>query len=490
MAGTSTASSALPRGLRIRRRRRPVWLVVVAIAGAGVMLGGVLTQASTTELLGALVVLLAMATSFYRPSVSLALLAFTYPFDLRTFAGPVKLTTSAALMAIIVLTWVIRQVLPYPPALRRTPLDVAVLIFVGATVLSLAGLGGHLQDQAVALLKAAGGFLIFFIATQSLKTREDVWLVLGAMLASGVAQAVSLCLPVLNGTLVITEATRATGGLSSPNLFSGYLILIIPLAIAIGVSIRGWWGVLPTAAVTMVLIVALVATFSRSGWLGLLTATILLVILLARQRWRVLAVTGFIAAILLVAGLSTSIGARFIGNDQTGTSISMLASRWEVWTAAVSMFAHHPLGVGIDNFYWYYAEFSGRTDQLNHAHNLLLNMLAERGFLGFVTFIFFLGLLFRTAGLAFRGASSLLERALAAAVIATFAGYLVHSIFEVSYYDYKVLLLFWLLAGTAAVLPAVLRRTEFAAAEEGTVPPALRPLRLRPGNRWPAGAGQ
>src|SRR5437879_5512726 len=71
----SIASSALPRGLRIRRHRRPLWLGVLVVAVVGAMLGGVLTQASTTELLGALVVLLAIGTSFYRPAISLALLA-------------------------------------------------------------------------------------------------------------------------------------------------------------------------------------------------------------------------------------------------------------------------------------------------------------------------------------------------------------------------------------------------------------------------------
>jgi hypothetical protein len=40
---------------------------------------------------------------------------------------------------------------------------------------------------------------------------------------------------------------------------------------------------------------------------------------------------------------------------------------------------------------------------------------------------------------------------LIAGLIAVFAGYLAHSMFDVSYYDYKILLLFWLLAGTAAV---------------------------------------
>ena len=60
---------------------------------------------------------------------------------------------------------------------------------------------------------------------------------------------------------------------------------------------------------------------------------------------------------------------------------------------------------------------------------------------------------------ALKSSSSLTERALLVGLCAAFAAYLVHSQFDVSYYDYKVLLAFWLLAGVAAALPSTrLRR--------------------------------
>jgi hypothetical protein len=42
---------------------------------------------------------------------------------------------------------------------------------------------------------------------------------------------------------------------------------------------------------------------------------------------------------------------------------------------------------------------------------------------------------------------------LAAAITAIFVAFLAASLFDVAYYDYKILLLFWLLAGLAASLP-------------------------------------
>jgi hypothetical protein len=182
---TSLESRALAGGLRVRRRpSQPIWLSVAALAVGGLALGTVLAGAPSEVVLGTLAVLLTAGAALYRPALGLALLAFTYPFDLKTYAGPVKLTTSAALMAVLVLTFVIRQFLPNPPEIRRTPLDVPVLLFGGATVLSLAGLTGNTGDELVALLKAFGGFLIFFIATQSLRSFGDALLLVAAVIAT------------------------------------------------------------------------------------------------------------------------------------------------------------------------------------------------------------------------------------------------------------------------------------------------------------------
>jgi O-antigen ligase len=113
----------------------------------------------------------------------------------------------------------------------------------------------------------------------------------------------------------------------------------------------------------------------------------------------------------------------------------------------------HPLlGVGINNFQNFYPIYTGRDDELNHAHNLVLNVAAERGLFGLVAFclvaMFLLASLVRT----FTSARSLEERAVVAGLSASLAAYFIHSLFDVSYYDYKVLLLFWLLVGVGASL--------------------------------------
>ena len=451
MAGAE--SRALAGGLRLRApSRRPVWLAVAGVTGTGLALGMVLAGSNPTVVLGTLAVLAAVGAVIYRPALGLAVLVFTYPYDLTTWAGPVKLTTSAALMGILLAVWVARQILPNPPALRRTPLDIPVILFAAATYLSVLGFGGNLDQQLVGLLKATGGFLIFFLATQSIQDRRDLWMVLSAVVATGLIQAVSLAFAVFTGAQQISTDSRWTGIVIDPNLYAGYLVLIIPLVMAVGLSIRSRWALAASAVALVAFTVALIATLSRSGWIGVVVATIVLGVLLPKRRWGLAAVATAIALALVLSGMLGPIGSR-LGPSQQDGPIAMLVSRWDVWTAAVAIARDHPaFGVGVANFINFYPEYSGQSFGIDHAHNILLNMLAERGVIGLIAFGLVLVIMFRSLFIALGRAASTTERTLIAGLIAVFAGYLAHSMLDVSYYDYKILLLFWVLAGTAAVV--------------------------------------
>lgn len=420
---------------------------------AGLLVGGVPAAAA----LGTLATVLAAGATAYRLSLGLALLAFTYPFDLTTWAGPLKLTTSFALMGIIVLLWAAAQARGSRFEWRQTALDVPVLLFAGTSVLSLLGLGGNLQDQLVGLVKAAGGFLMFCIATQSIRERRDLWLVMAAVMATGLLQAIGVTIDLLNGTTPVSEMARATGSVIDANIFAGYLLLIIPLVLVLGLALRPWWALPATMLAAAVFGIALAATLSRSGWLGLLAALVVLVILIKHRRWRLAAVAAALAAAIVLGGLVGPMSQR-LDTQQPGGPLEMLASRAQVWGVAVDIWQRHPLfGVGVANFVNYYNQEGGEQDVIGHAHNIFLNMGAERGLFGLLAFIVVIVGLFATLRRALRAAHTPIERAVAVGLIATFAGYFVHSLLEVSYYDYKVLLLFWLLVGTTGGLPILLR---------------------------------
>lgn len=447
-----SASVALPSGLRMQRRRRPpAWLSVAAVLAAGLALGAVLSGVSPTLVLGTLAALVAMGAALYSPALGLAVLAFSYPFDLTTYAGPLKLTTSEALLLILTLVLIGRHLFRNPPRIQRTSLDLPVALFCAATLLSLLGLSGFYSDQIVALVKAAGGFLLFVIATQSLRERRECWVVIAAVLGAGLVLAVQTTLPIIQGLDAVSALSRATGNVIDPNLFAGYLVLVMPLALAAGLAIHWRWAPVVGGLAMLLFGAALVATLSRGGWLGLVIGVATLALLLPGRRRAIVGVAGAVVVILFIGGVAGPVATR-LGSASGASPLQTFLDRIPIWSAAVTMFLQHPIfGIGVNNFGNYIGAYDPSLD-VNQAHDLFLNIATERGLLGLITFGIFLVVLFRTIGRALSVSPDTGSRILAAALIASFAAFLADSLFDVAYYDYKILLLFWLLAGIGASL--------------------------------------
>ena len=122
------------------------------------------------------------------------------------------------------------------------------------------------------------------------------------------------------------------------------------------------------------------------------------------------------------------------------------------------MFIHHPIfGIGVNNFGFLIQNYNPDLD-VNQAHNLFLNIAAERGILGIVTFLLVAALAFRALRVAWRKAPDVSSRALIAGIAASILGFFAHSLFDVSYYDYRILLMFWIVIGLAACSPWLLTR--------------------------------
>src|SRR5207302_3983660 len=110
---------------------------------------------------------------------------------------------------------------------------------------------------------------------------------------------------------------------------------------------------------------------------------------------------GVLAGALLVvsflAGLVGPFAVRLAEADANATTFD---GRLLIWGPALQIFAHHMVfGVGVGNFGHVIGDPS-----LSHAHNLYLNIAAERGVLGLAAFVVVIVALFRSLAKALRGA--------------------------------------------------------------------------------------
>ncbi|MGY5449693.1 O-antigen ligase family protein [Agarivorans sp. MS3-6] len=189
----------------------------------------------------------------------------------------------------------------------------------------------------------------------------------------------------------MVEGTRVTIGrsmgsmLGDPNDLA--LTLLFPLGFAVAFSLKpGRWISRWLAIVSAVaIIMAILATQSRGGLLGIATISAVFAWRRVQNKVLLISLAAMAMPILFVlAGVSerSSGGAAESGIDESSMG------RIYAWQAAFKMALYNPLtGVGIDNFYANYYFFSSHWDGKNHAvHSTWFGVLAETGFLGFMVF--------------------------------------------------------------------------------------------------------
>jgi O-antigen ligase len=191
----------------------------------------------------------------------------------------------------------------------------------------------------------------------------------------------------------LVEGTRVTIGrelgsvLGDPNDLS--LALMFPMAFSLSLILTpGLSRVsrLIGLCSAVLALLAVIATQSRGGLLGVMTVWGIYAWQRVRNR-ALLATGGGAAALVLYAAAGIS-GRESGGAAEAGIDASSMGRLW-AWQAAWRMALADPLtGVGLNNFYFNYFFYSSHWDGLNHAvHSTWFGVLAETGFLGLAVFV-------------------------------------------------------------------------------------------------------
>jgi hypothetical protein len=180
-------------------------------------------------------------------------------------------------------------------------------------------------------------------------------------------------------------AGRIKGLFENSNDLAMHLVSIIPIAVALGLSGRNPLKKLIYFGVTGLMVAAVVVTFSRGGFIGLVAATFVLVRRLGKKN-RVATTAGLVFAVILFVALapgafSSRLSTIFnSASDLTGSS----SQRTEVLKRSVWVALRYPItGVGIGNF-------REKAPRNLETHNAYTQVAAEMGLAAMVVYILFL----------------------------------------------------------------------------------------------------
>jgi putative inorganic carbon (HCO3(-)) transporter len=405
-----------------RLRRGPPW-VWAAIPAAGLALALLPLRWLAVAVPAAIVVGLTLV----RPAVALCLLCLAIPFGslAEVRVAGLAVGPAEALLALAFAAWLARTVALREENWRWPRLAAPLALFIGAALLSWLN-AASLTLAAKETIKWLEFLALLFMVANGVD-RAQSRAVVASLLLAGVAQAALGAVQFFTRSgpefFAMGRFLRAYGTFEQPNPFGGYMGLVAPLALALGLeglnrrpsaatpvgaAVPGWLAYLAAGAF-LATAAGLGMSGSRGAWLAFAAA--FCAVIGMRSRRAAVAFTALLAVaalIVLLGGVSllspligpaigqrlTSfvplIGARDVPAIEITDANYANVERLAFWQAALDMWRDRPwLGVGFGNYaaaYPRYALPKWRAS-LGHAHNYYLNVAAETGLLGLAAYL-------------------------------------------------------------------------------------------------------
>lgn len=259
---------------------------------------------------------------------------------------------------------------------------------------------------------------------------------------------------------------RIYSTLENPNLLAGYLLPILPLAAVALLRWRHWSSRLFALTCLVFGSAALLLTYSRGGWLGMLAGAAVLALLLAlrgTRRWpplwrRLFPVLLLLAAALVVVVAVTQVEALRVRmlSLVAGREDSSNNFRINVWIAALAMIRDRPwlgIGPGNDAFNLIYPLYQQPKFNALSAYSIPLELAVEGGVPALLAG---LGLLVSCLRAGLTCLHRERGRALPAlGAVTAIAGLVVQGLTDTIFFRPEVQIIGWFCLATLATLPGI-----------------------------------
>ena len=342
--------------------------------------------------------------SFRESELFFLLLIFLQPIDVVSFGIPAVSDASLAVHALAVggffLGRLRRRQSQFGELFRQGNTRRS-LLFLGCIALSaVSGIPGLAHEKIRGVYFVAVYFSFYLFAATWLASAERRRKALHALLASAVLVCLFAFVQVITRSstglyTVMYEFSpqewtrRPPSFLPGPNALAGYLNLILPFAIAVFLlSSESAWKRL-SGAVMVIGSISLILTQSRGGYIASASTVIATIWHFARdykQRVALLVMVALLAGASYAALLAWN--PRHFGEFEEDHST---LARVILWYTAWNVFLASPVhGIGFGTFTFIsgsYLPVIGDLPENLGVHNIYLELLAEAGVLGFMSFL-------------------------------------------------------------------------------------------------------
>ena len=335
---------------------------------------------------------------------------------------------------------------------KREGLGAALIAFV--SVLFISCLFSFARKQSLIVWCMYFVFISFyFVIINTIETKKQLYGLLRLFVISGALVALYGVMQYAFGWTTTNawideemfeeDTMRVFSTLANPNVLGEYLLLVLPVSAVFFLkdkakSLSKWVYL----AVTGLIFLCLILTQSRGCWLGFMLTVAIFVTFYEGRWWAIipllLCIIPFVIPQTIVDRLAS------VGNmDDSSTSY-----RVYIWMGAIGILRHYiagGIGMGEAAFNEVYPFFSYNAIIAPHSHNTYLQLLVEAGIPALISFLAVVIIYLRNTRLVYReqdkkSRTSAMSLALAAGV----CGFLFQSLFDYTFYNYRVMAVFFM----------------------------------------------
>ena len=317
-----------------------------------------------------------------------------------------------------------------------------------------------MSDTLRILLFFAAAFIFTYVIAADMRDAKQLFKLLAFIYSAVVVTAVYAIIQrkfnLVYADASLTDLTinsgipgRVTSTLDNPNNYAEFLVLFMPLCAAFAGTRKNQLSCVALLIGLVFPAVALIMTYSRSGWISLMLAALIYIWLRNKKLIPLFIALALLAIPFLPSTIVTrltTIVTSFLGSS--GHIDSSAQYRFQLWESVGYMirdYGVNGIGLGPASF----ASLSPLYDTVDgavHTQSQYFELILETGILGFVSFMWLILRCIKDSVIARRRADGLV-RALLIACTAAFVGIAFSCIVEYLWFYPRVLFAYFILLG-------------------------------------------
>ncbi|OOB79406.1 MAG: hypothetical protein BEN19_07630 [Epulopiscium sp. Nuni2H_MBin003] len=360
------------------------------------------------------------------------------------------------LCAMVILSIIIRNIID---SKYKWKLDDIGFIIIGLLLVYLiSALFSFFPFNGIFVLAVYAMFIGYYIIARQLLTSQDIiirciklFVLTGALVSAyGILQYIfgwGTEQNWIDPEVFETITKRAYSTLENPNILGVYLILTIMISAGVMFTRKTYGSMFFYACVTGVMGICLGATYSRGCWIGVVIAGVIFITFYNGRLWFFAIIAMLVAPFILPENIMIRLLS--IGNmEDTSTAI-----RIKIWLSSLRMgkdFMLTGAGLGTLSYKYLYPLYKYYYIPAEHSHNALFQVFIEGGIIGLILFIFAIWRLIKhqAVSMAKKTSQNILGLSVSCGVI----GFFVQGMFDYPFYNYRLVLIFWLVISFGVAL--------------------------------------